>query len=218
MAELIGDKIIGWKIGSAVRAIQIAEGHDGPIPGRMFASRLYPSPAVLPASDFKRSKVECELAFRAIRDFSAAGGPYCAAAIDEGLVFLPAIEIAASRYDLGAGARPRHTFDEIADNGNGAGFVAGTEVEDWRRIDFGSIVVDAGYESGPHASVHGPGNRRDPFEVAVEMINDIVTRGHEIAEGQYLTTGSLTLPQELLQGRRFHASFGKYGVVECTLS
>ena len=39
MAELIGGKVAGWKVGATVRAVQMFEGHDGPLPGRIFADR-----------------------------------------------------------------------------------------------------------------------------------------------------------------------------------
>ena len=45
MAELIGGRIVGWKVGATVRAVQIFEGHDGPLPGRVFADRCLDSPA-----------------------------------------------------------------------------------------------------------------------------------------------------------------------------
>ena len=31
LADLLGENVIGWKIGSSVKAIEEAEGHDGPI-------------------------------------------------------------------------------------------------------------------------------------------------------------------------------------------
>ena len=45
MAELIGGQVAGWKVGATVRAVQVFEGHDGPLPGRIFADRLFDSPA-----------------------------------------------------------------------------------------------------------------------------------------------------------------------------
>src|SRR5204862_2101619 len=48
MAELIGVKVAGWKVGATVRAVQVFEGHDGPLPGRVFADRCFDSPAKIP--------------------------------------------------------------------------------------------------------------------------------------------------------------------------
>jgi len=37
IAEILGDRCVGRKVGAAVPAVQVMEGHDGPIPGRLFA-------------------------------------------------------------------------------------------------------------------------------------------------------------------------------------
>ena len=34
---MIGGDVAGWKVGATVRAVQVFEGHDGPLPGRIFA-------------------------------------------------------------------------------------------------------------------------------------------------------------------------------------
>src|SRR5262245_56667598 len=68
MAALIGGSIAGWKVGATVRAEQLFQGHDGPLPGRLFADRCFPSPARVPANWFHGVKVECEFAFRLTRE------------------------------------------------------------------------------------------------------------------------------------------------------
>jgi 2-keto-4-pentenoate hydratase len=218
MFAIIGDSCLGWKLGAAARAVQIADGHDGPIPGRILASRTFQSPASAPASLFNRPKAECELAFRATRRFAAQEKPYDAETVARGLVFLPGIEIGDSRYDLVASTRTRNTYDEIADNGGCGGFVAGREIADWRKIDFSAITVDASSDGEAPAPAVAPQSRRDPFEVAAEMINVTVARGHAVEAGAYLTTGSLVAPQDLIKGRRFRAAFGPYGAVELMLT
>jgi 2-keto-4-pentenoate hydratase len=218
MAAIIGDRRLGWKLGAAARAVQIADSHDGPIPGRILASRTFQSPASAPASLFKRPKAECELAFRVTRPFALQEQPYDAEAVARGLVFLPGIEIGDSRYDIAASTRACNTYDEIADNGGCGGFVAGREIADRRQIDFGAIVVDAAFDGGAPAPAVAPQSRRDPFEVATEMVNAIVARGQAVEAGEYLTTGSLVVPQDLVKGRRFRAAFGPYGSVELILT
>lgn len=52
MAELIGGRVAGWKAGATVRAVQIFEGHDGPLLGRVFADRCFESPASIPGGLF----------------------------------------------------------------------------------------------------------------------------------------------------------------------
>ena len=83
MAQLIGDRTAGWKVGAAVRAVQELEGHDGPIIGRILAARLYHSPANVPAATFAGGKVECEFAFRLTADLPLRGDPYRRADVAE---------------------------------------------------------------------------------------------------------------------------------------
>jgi 2-keto-4-pentenoate hydratase len=218
MFAIIGDSCRGWKFGAAARATQIADGHDGPIPGRILGSRTFQSPASAPASLFNRPKAECELAFRATRRFAPQERPYEPETVARGIVFLPGIEIGDGRYDLVASRRGLNTYDEIADNGGCGGFVAGTEIDDWRHIDFAAITVDASSEGGTPAPAVPKENRRDPFDVAIEIINATIARGHVVEVGEYLTTGSLVAPQDLIEGRRFAATFGSYGAVEITLT
>ena len=71
MAELIGGKVVGWKVGATVRAVQIFEGHDGPLPGRVFADRCLESPAKLSSKLVRGAKVECEFAMRLTKDCRA---------------------------------------------------------------------------------------------------------------------------------------------------
>src|SRR5262245_11296500 len=75
MAELIGGKVAGWKVGATVRAVQIFEGHDGPLPGRVFADRYFDSPAKFPANKVRGAKVECEFAMRLTQDLPRSTVP-----------------------------------------------------------------------------------------------------------------------------------------------
>jgi len=131
MAELIGGTVAGWKVGATVRAVQVFEGHDGPLPGRIFADRLYDSGAKIPASLFRGAKVECEFAFRLTKELPAGNGAVTRGEIAPSLTFHPAFEIAASRYAPGTGNRAATTFDGVADNGTGGAAVIGPAVTDW---------------------------------------------------------------------------------------
>ena len=51
MAELIGGKVAGWKVGATVRAVQVFEGHDGPAA----RPRLRGSPVRQSARKFPRA-------------------------------------------------------------------------------------------------------------------------------------------------------------------
>src|SRR5688572_17792903 len=149
MAELIGTRVAGWKVGATVRAVQLFEGHDGPLPGRIFADRRFDSPAEIPASLFQGAKTECEFAFQLTRDLPDGKDPIRPDSLADALTFHPAIELAATRYAPGTGNRAATTFDGIADNGTSGAAVLGPAVKDWQRLPFENMEIEARIDGSP---------------------------------------------------------------------
>jgi 2-keto-4-pentenoate hydratase len=206
MAEVLAEPCAGWKVGAAVRAVQIFEGHDGPITGRVPASRLQQSPGRFPAA-FGGYKIECEFAFRFGRDVPARAGGYARAELEPDLVLHPALEVAGSRYAAAAGDRKQTTHDAIADNGGGGAIVLGAAVPDWRRYELATLAIDARIDGGSPIRVYDGEYRRDPVDIVVETVNGLSERGIGLAAGDILSTGSLTLPTPLLAGQSYVARF-----------
>ncbi len=217
MAELIGEVPVGWKVGATVEAVQRLEGHDGPIPGRLFASRIYGTPATLPAAAFRGCKVECEFAFRFTDDLPPRDRPYTAGEAADLLVLHLAIELAGSRYTPGIGGRQPSSAEVIADNGSGVGFLFGPGIADWKDIPFETLPIDARIDGGTAIEAYAGEYRRDPVEVLAETLNDLAARGIGLASGDYLSTGSLTVPTPIAQGQTFVAGFGDLGTLRLTL-
>jgi 2-keto-4-pentenoate hydratase len=208
MAAVLGEPCAGWKVGAAVRAVQILEGHDGPIVGRLFAPRVYASPGRVPAERYDGYNIECEFAFR----FGAAVPPraraYTRADLEPQIVLVPGLEIAGTRYSRDAGARKATTYDAIADNGSGGAYVAGPAVADWRRLDLAALPLEARIDGGLPIRVYTGEYRRDPVDILVETVNGLSERGLGLAAGDLLSTGSLTLPTPLRAGQTYAARFG----------
>ena len=201
MAALIGGAVAGWKVGATVRAVQIFEGHDGPLPGRIFADRCFAAPAAVPSGLVPAAKVECEFALRVTADFPAGGGPVDAAALSAAAVFHPAVEIAGSRYAPGTGGRAAATFDGIADNGSGGAAVLGAAVADWRGLGFETMAIDARIDDSPAIQAYGGAYRRHPLDILVETVADLHGRGIDVVAGAVFLTGSLTLPTPIRHGQ-----------------
>ncbi|MCC7046686.1 MAG: hypothetical protein IT562_08245 [Alphaproteobacteria bacterium] len=219
IAALLREKAVGWKVGAAIEAVQRFEGHDGPIPGRLFASRLYHSPATIPGQRFGTGhKVECEFGFRVTRDLPATGPKQTRQSILEALVFHPAIEVAGSRYNPGTGGRAQRTFDTIADNGGGGAFVFGPAIKDWKGIDFDRLPIEPRIDGGAPIQVYSGEMRRDPAVITAELVNDLAARGVGLKAGDYVSTGSLSLPTPIAAGQHFVARFGDLAVLEVRLS
>jgi 2-keto-4-pentenoate hydratase len=217
MAGLIGGRVAGWKVGATVRAVQVFEGHDGPLPGRVFADRLFDSPAKIPASLFKGVKVECEFAFRLTRDWKGAR-LVDRDAIAAALTFHPAFELAASRYAPGTGNRAATTFDGIADNGSGGAAVLGAAVENWQTLPFGTMEIDARIDDSPPIQIYTGAYRRDPVAIVAETFSDLSARGVDLPAGTCVLTGSLSLPTPVRKGQTVTAAFAGLPPIAFTLT
>jgi 2-keto-4-pentenoate hydratase len=207
MAELIGGQVVGWKVGATVRAVQIFEGHDAPLPGRIFADRLFESPARISASLFKGVKVECEFAFRLTRDLPKGTAPVSRDELAGGLTFHPAFELAGSRYAPGTGNRAATTFDGIADNGSGGAAVLGPAVADWQTLSFDTMEIDARIDDSPPIQIYTGAYRRDPVAIVAETFSDLRARGVDLPAGTCVLTGSLSLPTPVRKGQTVTAKF-----------
>ena len=208
MAQILGDRCVGWKVGAAVAAVQVMEGHDGPITGRLFAERLHTSPAQLPVAMFEGYKIECEFAFRFKNSVPAREQPYTRAELEAGLVLHPGLEVAGHRYPALPGSRKATTHDLIADNGACGAYVEADGIEDWRHIDFTAVAIDARIDGGEAIQTFSGEFFRDPVDILVETVNGLSSRGIDIAAGDLLTTGSLTLPTPMRAGQTYLARFG----------
>lgn len=207
MFELIGDRCVGWKVGAAVRAVQILEGHDGPITGRLLASRMYANPAEVPAALFDGYKIECEFAFRFRDAVPARSRAYVRSELEPLLILHPGLELAASRFAPASGDRKFTTRDAIADNGTGGGYVFGEGIADWKNVDFDRLMIDARIDSGDPIEIYFGEFRRDPVDILVETVNGLSERGIGLAAGDLLSTGSLSQPTALHKGQTYRAEF-----------
>ncbi len=209
MAELIGGPVAGWKVGATVAAVQLFEGHDGPLPGRIFADRCHDSPARIPTGLFNSVKVECEFAFCLTQALPQGAAPVSRDEIVGALTFHPAFELAASRYAPGTGARAATTFDGIADNGSGGAAVLGPAVVDWQTLSFGTMEIDARIDDSPPIQIYTGAYRRDPVAIVAETLSDLRARGVDPPAGTCVLTGSLSLPTPVRKGQTVTATFGR---------
>ena len=217
MAELIGGDVAGWKVGATVRAVQIFEGHDGPLPGRVFADRLFESGAKIPATLFAGVKVECEFAFRLTRDLPSGNGPVTRDQIKDALTFHPAFELAGSRFAPGTGNRAATTFDGVADNGSGGAAVLGPAVSGWQTLPFETMEIDARIDDSPPIQIYTGAYRRDPATITAETFSDLRARGVPLPVGTVVLTGSLSLPTPVRKGQTVTAVFAGLPQLSMTL-
>jgi 2-keto-4-pentenoate hydratase len=218
MAELIGGKVVGWKVGATVRAVQMFEGHDGPLPGRIFADRCYNTSAKVDAKLYKGAKVECEFAFRLTKALPAGKGVVTAADIAQIVTFHPAIELAAVRYAPGTGNRAANTFDGIADNGGAGAAVLGAAVTDWQHLSLETMAIDARIDGSPAIQAYSGPYRRSPLDITAETFSDLRARGVTLDAGTCVLTGSASLPTPIRPGQTLVARFGELAPLTLTFT
>jgi len=218
IAAILGDRCVGWKVGAAVRAVQILEGHDGPIVGRLFASRTFHSPASVSGALYGGYTIESEYAFRFTGALPPRERPYTRDELDAVVILHAGIEIAGSRYDKEAAARRFTTYDAIADNGAGGAYVLGPAIAQWRDENLATLAIEGRIDGGPPVQTYTGEYRRDPLDIAVETVNGLASRGITIAEGDLLSTGSLTLPTPLNAGQTYTSRFGDLATVQVTFT
>jgi len=215
--HLIGDNTVGWKVGASTRAVQILEGHDGPIVGWLMGSRIYQSPASVLPSMYDGYKIECEFAFRFLRDLPARTTPYTRAEIDPLIVLHAGLEISGSRWVVDPNGRKVTTYDCIADSGTGGGYVTSSDIADWRSLDLEHMDIVARIDEGEPIHMYTGDYRCDPADIVVETVNGLSARGRAMATGDLISTGSLTLPTPLRPGQTYVGRFGDLATLSVTM-
>lgn len=201
-AAALGETIAGWKVAIA---------KDGEVVrAPLFGSRMFSSPAEIPASLTPLLGIEVEIAFRFERALPPRAGRYDVDEVAAAVTALAAIEVVDSRF------RNRSDVPALALTAdcmtNGA-FVAGTMRPDWRSFDLSgleaSLVVNGQTvvrQVGGHAEV-------DPLRPAVRLANALRT-SCGIAAGHIVTTGTYTGLTIVKPGDHVVGRFAGFGETE----
>ena len=212
LVALMGETVVGWKIGSTSKAAQKIVGTTGPFAARILAPNFHTSPARLSAGAFFMRALEAEFAFTLAADLPARDEAYGRDAVLAAAGTLhPAIEISDSRFaDWSAAGAP----SLIADNGNEGQVVLGAGLDDWRGLDLpghraAMIVNGETVAEGTGANVLD-----DPLEALVWLANDRRERGDGLHAGELVITGSCTGVSMAEAGDKARADFGALGAVE----
>ena len=213
LQSLSGDTLRGWKIAATSPAGQAHIGVDGPLAGRLLASRVQPSGSLFTLAGNHMRVAEPEFAFRMARDLLPRSQPYTK---DEVLAAAgtlhPAIEVPDSRYDDFAQVGAAQL---IADNACAHTFVLGEPAPaSWRMLDLVEHAVRA--EVGARYVREGKGANvlGDPGVALTWLANELRELGMGLRSGQVVTTGTCMIPLELQAGDWVRADFGALGSVE----
>lgn len=225
MATLLaGDpsnRAAGWKVGATSPGVQKAEGYDGPIPGRIFASTIHLSGAAVPLTRCRHAKIEAEVAFRLNSNPCWTNGGCTVEDLAKIVTAAPAFDITGTRYasSCRAGWDGRQKMlAGIADNGNGGAAVIGEGSSSWGSVDFMQLRVDLRVNGGDPVPNLWDLSRGHPLEALVWTVNDIYNRGFALTSGDIVLTGSLTEPQAVQAGDRVDCHMPGLGSLSCQFS
>jgi 2-keto-4-pentenoate hydratase len=196
---LLGETVEGWKVG--------AKWEDMVMRGAILRSRLFESPARIPAALMPLCGVEPEIAFQFKRDMPPRPAAYTRAEVEDAVLAFAGIEIVDSRF-LGYPNAP--VLDKAADFVSNGGFVRGSRNTGWRDVDLTELLVTVSFDGEVVARVRGGHPTKDPILPALELVNQL---RHEdgIKAGQFMTTGTMAGITYAKPGQAVTAKFENFG-------
>ena len=193
----------GWKVGRP--------GPESPyFCAPMPASRIQPSPGLLPAAFYTLRGVEAEIAFRLGADLPPRPEPWPRDAVLAAIASChPAIEVLQSRF---ADPDALDKLTALADGNAHGGFIFGAPIEGWREEDFPSM--------GVRLIVNGDvvkTGRGNPAGDMIAMIAWLAGPGSAFTgglhAGDFITCGSWTGKTLVASGARVEVAFDGAGPV-----
>lgn len=204
--------LVGYKIGCTSQVMQDYIGIPHPCAGGVFQKGVHDSSVKLPASDYVRVGVECEIAVRLKRDLAPGEAPFTAEWVGEAVeAYHPAIEIVDDRYvkweTMGAPTL-------IADDFFAAGCVLGpavprSAVPDLKAVAGRAILNGEEVSKGTGADVLG-----HPHNALAWLANHLAAEGKGLHAGQLVMTGSLVKTLWLKAGDKVRMELDGLGTVE----
>ena len=217
VARLSGQRVVGWKIAATSAAGQQHIRVDGPLAGRLLASKVLPEGAGVPMAGNIMRVGEAEFAFRMGRPLPPRTQPYGVAEVMEAVQALhPAIEFPDTRFidctTVGAAQL-------IADNACAAWFILGAAAnEGWRGRDLVNHRVTALRNGSVACEGKGANVLGDPRIALAWIANELSALGDGLKAGEVVTTGTCVVPFAVAPGDRIRADFGDLGSVEASVT
>ncbi len=216
LGECLGDTTVGWKLAATASAGQRHLHVDGPMAGRLFASRVKSPGADIPMHGNQMLVAECEFVFVLGEDLPPRETPYTLDQVLAAVTALhPGLELPDSRFeDFTIVGAPQL----IADNACAHYFVLGeATTEHWRELDLAAhptrmLVNGETATSGTGADVLG-----DPRIALTWIANNHSVMGEGLKTGQMITTGVSGKPVPIRPGDHMCADLGILGQVCATL-
>ncbi len=211
-----GEPVLGWKIAATSASGQHHINVDGPIAGRLLASRVHGSPCEVVFGANRMAVAEAEFAFVMDNDLPAREDAYT---VDDVLVAVatlhPAIELPDSRF---ADFTRAGNAQLAADNACAHEFVLGPATgADWRAIDLAAQRVTLSIDGRVATTGTGADTLGDPRAALAWIVNNHAAQGAALRAGDIVTTGVCGKPSAVAAGNHVVADLGAIGAAEATL-
>lgn len=217
LAELSGDKVIGWKIAGTSEAGQRHINVDGPLAGRLLSSRVISSRGKIPLDNNIMRVAEIEFGFAFARSLPPRPHQYQQKEVMDAVASLHlSIEVPDSRFSdftkVGA-------LQLIADTACAGVLMVGPPVEaPWRALDLSQHSVQ-GLLNGRHlAEGTGAAALGDPRHALTWLVNELARFSDGIKIGDVVTTGTCIIPVSVQPGDLFTADYGELGQMSVCLT
>lgn len=210
--QLNGERPAGYKLGLTDARARAALGVAEPLRGVLLKANEYRDGATLRHADFIAPRLEIEVAMRLARDIEdpLTDRAELIAAL-EGV--MPALEVCDSAFD----GWPKSLADAVADNLSFGAHVLGQCVAaDSVQLDDLPVALKLNGEkvgSGNTGSSMG-----NPLDAALWLINQMVTAGQHLRNGDVIMTGALAGMQPVAAGDLAEVEMGTLGSLSCRFS
>ena len=106
----------------------------------------------------------------------------------------------------------------ITDNACAHQFVIGTKLKDiWKSIDLSKHYVELKVKNGKKQSGIGSNVLGDPKIALTWLVNELSRNSITLHAGEFVTTGTCTIPLQVKKGDFIIADYGKLGKLELQL-
>ncbi len=221
LADVTGQRVVGWKIAATSLAGQKHINVDGPLAGRILSGGVVEVGRAISLAGNRMRVVEPEFGFRFGQSLPARTAPYT---VDEILAAVdslhPVFEVPDSRYAEFTRAGQAQLIADAACCGP---FVFGPAAPAvWRGLDLSAHQVHARVSDahGERTARDGEGRAAlgDPRAALAWLVNTLSVLGVTLEAGQCVSTGTCMVPLEVRPGDTVQADFGRLGSLMLTLS
>ncbi|MCP5156418.1 MAG: fumarylacetoacetate hydrolase family protein [Ectothiorhodospiraceae bacterium] len=213
----MGETTVGWKIAATAESGQRHIGVDGPVAGRLLASRVREDGSTIALGGNRMLVAECELAFVLGRDLPARSAPYERAEVEAAVVALrPALELPDSRFRDFVAAGPAQL---AADDACADWLVLGAATTaDWRALDLAAHATALRIDGETVTAGSGADVLGHPLDALTWLVNHAREHAGGLRAGEVVTTGVTGKPMPIGPGMTVEADLGVLGRVRATLT